>query len=86
MLAVTSKSSAVVDMGDRLATIDVGRKLGAVPFLGGGEAGSPSNRKSPVPRPTCMPSGFLIHPAVWPQRTWAENREAVPLWGSWVPI
>jgi len=24
-------------MGDRLTTIDMGRKLGAVPFLGGGE-------------------------------------------------
>jgi len=26
-------------MGDRLATIDMGRKLGAVPVLGGGELG-----------------------------------------------
>ena len=29
-------------MGDRLATIDMGRKMGAVPLLGGG-ARSPSN-------------------------------------------
>jgi len=30
----TYKSSAVAEMGDRLATIDMGRKLGAVPFGG----------------------------------------------------
>ena len=30
-----NKSSAVADMGDCLATIDMGRKLGAVPILGG---------------------------------------------------
>jgi len=60
-------------MGDRLATIDMGRKLGeeAVPLLG--EAGSPPNTKSTGPRPTSIPSGILLHPAVWPQRTWAEN-------------
>ena len=57
----------------RLTTIDMGRKLGGgcAPFLGG--PGSPSNTKSPGLRPTSIPSGILIHPAVWPQRTWAEN-------------
>ena len=39
------KCSAVAEMGDRLATIDMDRKL----------------------------AGILIHPAVSPQRTWAEN-------------
>jgi len=39
---------------------------GLCPFLLGG-AGSPSNTKSPGPRPTSVPSGILIHPAVWPQ-------------------
>jgi len=29
-----NKCSAAAEMGDRLATIDMGRKLGAVPFLG----------------------------------------------------
>jgi len=24
----------------------------------------------------------LIHPAIWPQQTWAENSGAVPLWGG----
>jgi len=40
--------------------------------------------------PTSVPSGILIHPAVWPQQTWAENwGGAVPLLGigeNWVPI
>jgi len=31
---VTNKCSAVAEMGDRLATVDMGRKLGAVPLLG----------------------------------------------------
>ena len=70
---VDYKSSVVAEMGDRLATIDMGRKEGGccAPFRG---AGSPSNTKSPGPRPTFIPSGILIHPAVWPQRTWTENR------------
>jgi len=25
------------------------------------------------PRPTSVPSGILIYPAVWPQQTWVEN-------------
>jgi len=40
---------------------------------------------SVCPRPyahtTSMPSGILIHPAVWPQRTWTENRGPCPIWG-----
>ena len=40
------KSSAVAEMGDRLAAIDMGRKVGGccAPFRVGGGAGSPSNR------------------------------------------
>jgi len=34
-LMLCFKSSAVAEMGDRLATIDVGRKLGAVPLFRG---------------------------------------------------
>jgi len=52
-----------------------------------GVAGTPSNTKSLRPRPTSIPSGILVHPAVWSQRTLAEN------WGlclfrrgGWVPI
>jgi len=69
------KCSAVAEMGDRLATIDMSQKLGAVLLLGG--AGS------------SVPSGIFIHPAVWPQQTWAENGdECAPFFveGSWVPI
>ena len=39
---------------------------GLPPFRGGGAA-TPSNTKSPGLRPTSMPSGILMHPAVWPQ-------------------
>jgi len=51
---------------------------------------SPSNAKSPGPRPTSIPSGVLIHAAIWPQQIWAENWGTLPLWGrgelSWVPV
>jgi len=103
----------------RLATIDMGRKLGAVPLLGeelgphvtqhrlqgrglppyqvtsqfiqlfghnghglkiggcaplgGGGARSPSNTMSPGLRHTSVPSGILMHQALWPQLTWTEN-------------
>ena len=50
-------------MGDRLATIDIGRKLGErlCPVVGGG--GFPCNTKLRGPRPTSIPSGILIYPA-----------------------
>ena len=62
-------------MGDRLATTGMGRKVGRVlcPFPWG--AGPPSNIMSPRPRPTSVPSGIPIHPAVWPQWTWADKWE-----------
>ena len=55
----------------------MGRKLGAVPLLKG-ELGTPSNTKSPGPRPTSTPSGILVHPAVSPQQTWPENWKLCP--------
>jgi len=42
------------------------------PFRGGG-ARSPSNTIWPGPRSTSVPSGILIHPAVWSQQTWADG-------------
>jgi len=45
-----------------------------------GVAGAPSKTKSPGTRPTCIPSGILVHPAVWPLRTLADN------WGGTVPL
>ena len=54
-------------MGDRLATIDMGRKVGGccTPFRG--RTGSPSNTMLPGRRPASVPSGILIHPIVSPQ-------------------
>jgi len=57
----------------RFATTDMGRKLGAVPLIGG--AGSSSNTMWPGPRPTSVPSFILIHPAVWLQNTNVTDRQ-----------
>ena len=67
-----------LDPPSRLATTD-GPKIGkgalppfwggALPPFWGGKAGSPSNTMSSWPRPTSVPSGILIHTAVWPQET-----------------
>ena len=79
-----NKCSAVAKMGYRLATIGMSRKDGCccAPF---GGAGSPSNAVWPGPRSTSVPSGILIHPAVWPQRTWAKNWGLYPFWGAGSP-
>jgi len=81
MFPHTKKCLAVAEMSDRLATTDIGRKLGAVLIFG--RAGSPSNTMWPGLRPTSELSGILIDAAVWPQKTWAEIG-AVPLlfWGE----
>ena len=47
-----SKCSAVAEMGDHLATIDMVQKLGAVPFFGGEGTGSPSNTMWPGSMPS----------------------------------
>jgi len=41
------------------------------PFFGG--RGTPSSTMWPGQRPTSVPSVILIHPAVWPQYTFAKN-------------
>ena len=76
-----------LDPSSHLATTDMGRKGWAVP-LGGGGAGSPSNIMWTGPKPTSVPRGILMHPAIWPQQTGAENWGALPLFleGSLVPI
>jgi len=51
----------------RLATIDIGRKLGSAPFWGR-EARSSPNTMSLWLRPTSLQSGILINPAIWPVR------------------
>jgi len=42
---------------------------GAVPLFTG--AGAASKTMLPGPTSTSLPSGILIHPAVWLQQTWA---------------
>jgi len=68
-----NNSSAVAEMGDRLATIYMCRKVGGccAPF---GWAGSPSNTMWPGPRPTSIPRGIPMHPTVWPQYTNVTDR------------
>jgi len=57
-------------MGDRLARIDMTRKVGAAVALPvGWGVGSPSNTMSPGPRHTSVPSGALIHQTVWTKYT-----------------
>ena len=76
-------------MGDRLATIDMGEKEGIellCPTFFGRGAGSTSNTMWPRPRSTSVPNGISIHPAVWPQQTWAKNWSMCPFGRSWVPI
>jgi len=60
------KSSAVAEMGDRGHNSHA-PKRGVdccAPFAG---AGNTSNTVLPGPRATSVPSGILIHAAVWPQ-------------------
>ena len=73
---IANKSSAVDQMGDRLATIDVGRKLGGVPpYFGGGGGAGYCDTMWPEPRPTSVPSFILVHPTVWPQYTNITDRQ-----------
>jgi len=54
-----------LDPSSRLATIDMGQKLGAVPLLGEWELGphlTPCGLRRGLP-----PSFILIHATVWPQ-------------------
>ena len=74
-----------------LATIDMGQKLGGSGcafFLG--VAGPTANTMSRMLRPTSVPSGILIHAAVWPQKSWAGiwvTQPPTPFGvGGWVPI
>ena len=72
-----------LDPSGRLATTDMDLKLKAVP-LSGGEAGSPFNTISPGPRPSSLPSGIVIHPAVFATTDMGRKlgAAAVPLLGE----
>ena len=76
------KCSAVAEMGDRLATIDMDRKLGAVPLWTRDSWVPIYNTMWPGPRPISLPSGIFVHPAVWPQQTRAENWGLCPSVGG----
>ena len=58
----------------------MGLKL-AVCAFGGRGAGSPSNTMWPGPKPIFMTSFMLIHAAISPQETWAENWGLRPFGG-----
>ena len=58
-LAYLNKCSAVAEMGDCLATVGMGRKLGALPLMG---------KLDPhVTQCGLVLSGTLIHPPFWLQ-------------------
>jgi len=62
MATYLDKSSAVAEMGDRLATIGMSRKWGGAAVRGWVPTLSPTNTMWPGPRPISLPSGTLIHP------------------------
>ena len=74
MFSPVVTSSAVSEMGDCLATTDIGQRVGAAVPLSAGGAGCPSNTMSPKHRPTSISSFILIHPTVWPQYTNVTDR------------
>jgi len=60
-----------------------GPKIFGLCFLFWGRgAGSPSSTMWPASKPTSIPSGVLIHPAIWPQQIWAENWGLCPFEGG----
>jgi len=74
-------SSAVAEMGDRLATIGMDRKWGKAAVggwdpMGEEELGPYVTQcgQGPGPSPTCVPSFILIRPTVWPQCTNVTDR------------
>ena len=72
------------DACSRFATIQMGLKFGEGglrPFWWKG-TGSPSNTKSPGPRPTSIPSGIFIHAAIWPQKIWSKIGGLCPFRGA----
>jgi len=71
-----NKCSAVAEIDDRLDTTK-GPKIRGCAYLA--VAGSSSNTMLHGARLTSLPSGILIHPAVWPQPTWAENWGLCPM-------
>ena len=80
-LGAYNKSSAVAELGDRLATIQTyAEKLYPFHFQWGRQLGSYLTQCRPGPRPTSVstvPSGILIHPTFWPQYTNITDRQDI---------
>jgi len=64
-------------MGDCLPTIDMGQKLGGFVVL--------LNTMWPRPRPTSVPSGILIHTAIWHNRHGRKIGGCAPFAGELGP-
>jgi len=62
-----NKSSAVAEMGDRGHNRYGPKRGGGATVPLSPIAANQSNTKWPGPRSTSVPSGVLIHPAIWPQ-------------------
>jgi len=54
-------------LNDWFSIIDMGRKWGGAAVPLSRRAGTPCNTMWPGPWSTSVPSGVLVHPAVWPQ-------------------
>jgi len=81
-LAAYNKSSAVAEQGDRLAIIDICRKVGELlcPFQWGGELGSYLTQcrlGRGLPPYQQVPSGMFIYPTFWPQYTNVTDRQDI---------
>ena len=59
-----------------------GPKIGGLCHFSHGGTGFPRLTMLPGPRPTFVPIGILIHPAIWPQWIWAENWGCAPFGGA----
>ena len=70
---IVYKSSAVVEMGDRLATIDMGRKVGAAVSLSVGALGPHLTQCRLGRAYTSIPNDILIHLTVWPLLAVSES-------------
>jgi len=68
------RSSAVAEMGDRLARHGP-KSWGLLCPFSMAAAASPSNTMWPGPRLTSVPNFILIHPTVWPQHTNVTERQ-----------
>ena len=76
---LTYNDSAVAEMGDRLTTIDMGRKLGALSHFLGRGAGFSFNTMSLGSRPTFLTSGILIRFAFGHNRYGPKIEGCAPL-------